>query len=327
MYISEQKVKTAGEAAALADDYVLTHRSSGGDPRAYGFAGRESGPARYFSGRSGGNFRSEQRADRGVRTSDDSCHFCHGVGHWKRDCALRKSQNRYNGAQVKPAALAAPVSKLVNSDNVSNLTSLTEKPDLTSFLPFITKGHVSLVGTDRKVPVTILRDTGAFDSFILASALPFSAETDTGFFIPVLGMGMSVFQVPIHKLVLHSDLFEGEVAMGVRPALPIDGVMLVLGNDVAGARVWPDDPAQPVLVPVPLGSKGPDENEKQYPDVFQACAVTRAMTAAGREWEAESELASEQRADSTLSELFQSVLPENQAGGYFIQNEIVSRYQ
>jgi len=29
MYISEQKVRTAGEAAALADDYFLTHRSRG----------------------------------------------------------------------------------------------------------------------------------------------------------------------------------------------------------------------------------------------------------------------------------------------------------
>lgn len=59
------------------------------------------------------------------------------------------------------------------------------KPDLSSYLPFISDGHVSLVESDEKVPVVILRDTGAFDSFVLESALPFSEETDTGAFIPV----------------------------------------------------------------------------------------------------------------------------------------------
>lgn len=39
MYISEQKVKTAAEAAALADDYLLTHRGKGGDHRTYAVAG------------------------------------------------------------------------------------------------------------------------------------------------------------------------------------------------------------------------------------------------------------------------------------------------
>lgn len=58
--------------------------------------------------------------------------------------------------------------------------------------------------------------------------------------------------------------------MGVHPALPVDGVTVIWGNDVVGGRVWADQPAQPVVVSVPIGSKGPDENEKQYP-------VTRAM--------------------------------------------------
>lgn len=59
VHISEQKVKTAVVAAALADDYFLTHAGSGGDPRMYAFAGgRENGPAggMYFSGCSVGSF-------------------------------------------------------------------------------------------------------------------------------------------------------------------------------------------------------------------------------------------------------------------------------
>lgn len=39
-YISEQKVETAAEVAALAYDYVLMHRGSFGEPRA-GFGNRD----------------------------------------------------------------------------------------------------------------------------------------------------------------------------------------------------------------------------------------------------------------------------------------------
>ena len=37
------------------------------------------------------------------------------------------------------------------------------------FLPFVSDGFISLAGSDVKVPVKILHDTAAFDSFINAS--------------------------------------------------------------------------------------------------------------------------------------------------------------
>lgn len=87
------------------------------------------------------------------------------------------------------------------------------------------------------MPVKILRDTAAFDSFIHVSVLPFFEDSDTGCSIPVVGMGMTVLQVPLHNVILHSDLFQGQVTVGVRPALPIEGIRLILGNGVAGDRV------------------------------------------------------------------------------------------
>ena len=355
MYLSEHKVKTAVEAAALADDYLLT--DVGGNPRtAFGTGrGNDLVSGLQFSRRPGGSFVPRQRGDRSVRESEDVCHFCHKRGHWKRDCAARKSRHSRYGEQVKPAALAAPVSSIVVADQLGDeLPSVVlSKPDLSSYLPFISEGHVSLTGSEEKVSVVILRDTGAFDSFVLGSTLPFSEATDTGSFIPVLGMGMSIFPVPVHKLRLHCELFDGEVKMGVRPELPVEGITVILGNDVAGDRVWADQPARPVIVPVPRGSNGPDENEKQFPDVFTACAVTRAVASRG-EYSSKhvknengdpelfplslsniplsvshSELVNEQRADPTLKELFQSVFPadevKNQAHGYLLQNELLVR--
>ena len=64
--------------------------------------------------------------------------------------------------------------------------------------------------------------------------LPFSADTDTGDSVLARGMGMTVLTVPLHK-VLSSDLVKGEVALGVRPALPVDGGQEILGTR---PRIW-----------------------------------------------------------------------------------------
>ncbi len=93
---------------------------------------------------------------------------------------------------MKPAAMAVPVSEIVtvNQQNRDNPAPARLNPDLRSFLPFMSKGYVLLVGSSDKMPVVILRDTAAYDSFILESVLPFLGKTDTGAFIPVRGMGM-----------------------------------------------------------------------------------------------------------------------------------------
>lgn len=52
-------------------------------------------------------------------------------------------------------------------------------PEMQVYLPFITEGLVSVVESNNKAKVKILRD--AFDSFILASALPFSDESSMSY--------------------------------------------------------------------------------------------------------------------------------------------------
>lgn len=69
------------------------------------------------------------------------------------------------------------------------------------------------------------------DSFILASVLHFSSDTFTGSVRPVVGMGLKVGDVSLHKIILNCDLFQEEVVVGVCPALPVNGVMMILGND------------------------------------------------------------------------------------------------
>ena len=222
------------------------------------------------------------------------------------------------------------------------------------FLPFISDGYVSLLGNSLKVLVKILRDTAAFDSFIQASVLPFSNESHTGCWVPIMGMEMKVLQVPLHKVVLHSDLFQVELTVGVRPALPVEGVTLILGNGAAGERVWGGASPPPVVSSVPLMRKQPDNDAVSFPLVFTACAVTRSMAqnsppavpeheeSDGEEAEGlcfslsdvslsvtQEELEHEQRADASLNGLFDVALPahevKNDSHCYFLLKGLLMR--
>ena len=156
---------------------------------------------------------------------------------------------------------------------------------------------------------------------------------------------MVPFSVPLHRLVLNCGLVQGEVSVGVRSQLPVEGLHMILGNDLAGDKVWAD--GQPNVVkaamfptvassvtPLPLG------------DIFPACAITRAASRDAQRMEPEclelpdsllvdqlagsqAELVAEQKADSSLTELFDRVVPASEvrdtAQCYFLLNGLLVR--
>ncbi|KAL3987989.1 helicase SRCAP [Sarotherodon galilaeus] len=139
------------------------------------------------------------------------------------------------------------------------------------FSPFVSRGFVSLTGeeTDR-VPVTILRDTGAYHSFLLESVLPLSEQSSCGLDILVWGIKMSVTSAPVHMVFLQSPLVSGYVKVAVRPRLPVAGISFILGNDLAGGRVFPS----PEVVGIPISAADPASLPL---GLFPSCAVTRAQ--------------------------------------------------
>ena len=106
--------------------------------------------------------------------------------------------------------------------------------------------------------MAILRDTGAAQSLIVEDALPFSVDSASGDEVLLQGVELGHVSVPLHTIYLQCDLVVGPVTIGVRPSLPVKGVAVILGNDLAGNRVTSDDVA---ISDSPLPS----------------CAVTRAM--------------------------------------------------
>lgn len=90
------------------------------------------------------------------------------------------------------------------------------------------------------------------------------------------GMEMGLIPLPCHKLELDCDLVQGVVTVGLCPALPIDEVHMILGNDLAGGVVWASVPS-PVVVSQPVGCEWLDESDLMFPDVFPVCTVTRTQ--------------------------------------------------
>lgn len=120
-------------------------------------------------------------------------------------------------------------------------------PQLSSYVPFIRTGTVSVLASDVRVPVTILRDTGAFDSFIKTGLLSLTAESETEDSVPLRGMALKVLGALLHKIMLDCELFQVQVKLAVRPAFPIEGISVILCNDLAGDRVWSDDHSEAIV--------------------------------------------------------------------------------
>ena len=122
---------------------------------------------------------------------------------------------------------------------------------------------------------------------------------------------------------------------------------MILGNGLVGARVWADVPSV-VVASVPLVKSRPDDSEREFPEVFTACAVTRAMRRANDVKKVDDDpetvrlslsdfplavshgdLVREQQVDPSLKPLFERALPaadaRDSAQAYFIHDEVLVR--
>jgi len=239
-YLDEQRVDSLHEAAVHADDYSLTHIVSFGkshflDNSVHTPSARVK-DERSSLDSSTGRDRS-WNSNSGYLPAGPTCFYCRKKGHIMSECQALQANNK----TVKPDLL---ITKCHNLDQ-RNFSLPSELP--AEYAPFVLCGSVSFVGSQVESQVTILRDTGASQSLILGNALPFSSDSDTGETVLLQGAELRTFCVPLHKIHLSCDLVTGPVVVGVRPTLPIPGVSLILGNDLAGERVV----ASPCVFKVP----------------------------------------------------------------------------
>ncbi len=120
--------------------------------------------------------------------------------------------------------------------------------------------------------IRILRDTGAAQSFILQGALPFSEQSSCGSSVLIQGIDLTVIKAPLHQVFLRSGIISGNVELALRAQLPVKDMSLILGNDLAGDKVFclPEVTETPVATDV-------DVLCEEFPDVFGTCVVTRSQ--------------------------------------------------
>ena len=75
----------------------------------------------------------------------------------------------------------------LSGEDVSLCVGPRTVPDA-NYTPFVSVGFVSLVGDSHRVPVKILRDTGASESFIHQAVLSSASDTDSAVLIQGIGL-------------------------------------------------------------------------------------------------------------------------------------------
>ncbi|KAK3882585.1 hypothetical protein Pcinc_013049 [Petrolisthes cinctipes] len=146
---------------------------------------------------------------------------------------------------------------------------LEEDPFVGNYDAFLSEGLISC-GENRE-EVTMLRDSGALQSLLLKGVVPVEKSGKTVLVNSLWGLDA----VPLVTIHLESELFSGSALVGVVDQLPVPGVQLILGNDLAGGKMG----SLPVVSEVPVESKETEKLVEEVPDVFPVCAVTRSMTA------------------------------------------------
>ena len=282
-FLDEKEVETLEKAAHLADDYTLTHKVSfvsKANPRKPFYPSSSHKPSPSLQS---GN--SNQNAPKSKPPGENKghnplsqpiCNYCKQSGHIVSDCpVLKRKREKQEG--LKPTGLTSL--KLTPQSYFKDQTPVQAKVPKTDsvmeiYEPFLSDGFVSL-NSDfaQSTPITILRDTGASQSLILADTLPFSERTSSGTSVLIQGVECGFVNVPLHNIYLSSDLVNGPVAVGIRQTLPFKGVHLLLGNDLAGDKVV----VNPLVTDTPCMDQSPDPIEQELPDLYPSCAVTRAM--------------------------------------------------
>ena len=283
-FIDEKQVENLEQAADLADEYFLTHGN-------FNQQRSQSSDNQYTANPSSGSdafqqpVNSTQSIKSNSETSAPFCNYCKRRGHLKSECfyLTGKQLSRPDVQQPSPSGHIASIQFV--SDSLSTVLMPCETVTASSnrdrilemFEPFIQNGFVSLSDDFSEAkPIRILRDTGSAQSILLESTLPFSDSTYSGAKVLLKGVDTIPGSYPsasLHQVYLSSSHVNGQVTVGIQSSLPVDGIDFLLGNDLAGDKVI----LNPLVTDTPCVYQQQDPVEVEVPNLYPACAVTRAM--------------------------------------------------
>ena len=210
VHLSERKTDVTYEMAALADEYILTHRKT----KEKTFTGNRV------------KFKAELRPkEENRRTFQSSsrtvvCYKCGKAGHIAIRCRLGKGPERNQTQPRKPQG------------------AVTTTRGNQSYRPWTKKGMIK-GPHGGPVEVSILRDTGASQSLLLRNKLPKRVIEATRETVMIEGIGGKRVKIPLCKITLKSQWKDGPIKVGVVDKLPMRGISLILGNEVRTKKCHP----------------------------------------------------------------------------------------
>ena len=228
------------------------------------------------------NYGSAKKSSKDDKSSRITCGYCKKPGHIMADCFIEKRKKEIEGSNPAPEAFISHTARN-NSEYKKSLnrmftckeeeeTPYKENNNLREeFLPFITNGYVSENVDALLRPIKILRDTGAAQSLLLEGIID-NKNQDS--FTLVQGIEGKTISVSLRNLYLKSSLVTRHVQVGLMTQLPIKGISLMLGNDLAGEQVVPN---------LELTSNPVTEEDDMDKEIYASCAVTRSMNKESRE--------------------------------------------
>ena len=215
VHLSERKTDVTYEMAALADEYILTHRKT----KEKTFTGNRV------------KFKAELRPKEGNRRTFQSssrtvvCYKCGKAGHIAIRCQLGKGPERNQTQPRKPQG------------------AVTTTRGNQSYRPWTKKGMIK-GPHGGPVEVSILRDTGASQSLLLRNKLPKRVIEATRETVMIEGIGGKRVKIPLCKITLKSQWKDGPIKVGVVDKLPMKGISLILGNEVRTKKCHPEKMAK-----------------------------------------------------------------------------------
>ena len=185
---------------------------------------------------------------------------CKQRGHLLSDCwTLQKKEKK------KPNAL-------VTTTDHSAREVVPNTPD--TFKQFISQGCISIdKNHTESVPMSFLCDTGASQSLLAEGIPPLSELSATEESVLIYGVELGFTCAYLHRVFLKLHLVSGPITVGVQPTLLVEGVSLLLGNDLAGEKVM----VNPCLSKLSCISDNTNETSQDINGLFPACAITCTM--------------------------------------------------
>ena len=280
-YVNDRGICDVKAAAILADGYELTHRGSRSPPY------RRRNPT--SSSDEGDNTSSPKPGSNSQSSGVENanmliCYYCKQEGHVKTQCPkLKEKEKRQENDKSQPNGLVRIAPACMQNHIVHDFDHTKQSDELRNdvdhhdevdegYKDFVSRGVVKF-SVDDELPVMILRDTGATQTLLVADESSLGTKNFTGKNVLIQDVNGGYKPVPLYNIELNSLLVSGAVTVGIVAELPMRGISLLLGNDLAGGKVLPS----PIVCDSPVEDSVTETLEKDIPRIFPSCVVTRAQ--------------------------------------------------